>query len=828
MAPRIQTSPDLTAIDFEEPPHWSEQLRRLRSRWQLAPRIRREAGLIALGLFAAPYVIALLDLTQTANPSWLSLGIRHLVIPVIGFTGAWLLLLPLALGALAIYRLPGQPDEPRPAGVLQGAWAYSLVVILCTLAYGGVLLRQSAYFLESEDRYQVGWIGITLAGWLVALFGQLSARLVLIGVGMLALPLLTGIGWGDLWRLSRSRIHALQSAWQRRRDAALADAEEMEFDSEETEAEDEVALAVIPSPEPPRRRRARREGPDAESQAAILAAVVDEIAEELEAAEVAADDDFEGDEEAVGTGRSFSVIDTNVMVDPEGEVEGLGMLQGEQQDLPFRTSTFDMPYEFPSLRLLNDPPERAANTENYDGVKEVVEQALARYGVVAHVDRITVGPSVTRVECIPEDGTRMAKIQGMENDLRFDLAVKSVRVEAPIPGRKAVGIELPNKVKHLVTLREILGSDAFQSANSVLTVALGKDLAGNCIVADLARMPHLLIAGQTGAGKSVCLNTIIMSLLYRGHPGLVKMILIDPKRVELVTYNGLPHLLVPVVDDARKALNALNWADKEMDDRYKTLQQARVRNIGEYNARHPRNPMPYIVIVIDELADLMALGAVDLEKLINRLARLARAVGIHLILATQRPDVKVITGQIKANIPTRIAFKVPSIVDSKTILDHAGADKLLGYGDMLFKAIGESKPIRAQGCYVDEVEISTVVEAITTQLSPEYNDEILVDRDEDLAAGMESGDEDIDGLGDDAEYYDAALQIALQEGMISASMVQRKLRIGYNRAARIIDVLHTKGIIGGPNGAKPRELLRRDLYESIDDDGFDDESDEGY
>lgn len=834
MPRRAAATPDRITVELDSAPPWWERLRGWAAQPHLAPRPRREAALIALGLAILAYSIALWDLHAGHSPSWLSVGIRQLVIPLVGTLGAWLMLLPLVLGCWAVSRWPvavpeefDEEAEPSAPSLGQGAWAFSLILIVCILAFVGVGLRSSPYFLLRDDSLRVGWIGIGLSGWLIELVGMRMARPALMGITALALPLSTGLSWAQLWLAAKDGFQWMRTLAGINRlsrvPAELLDAEHE--DDESPDAEVEAAVPVRG------RRRHSPEPVDPATQAAVL----DEIAGELEA-EYAAEDDIdyddvmseaeameveeeeeEGEDESEGSGRGFQVIDTNIT--PDFDHPSLGedaFLDGEQQEIHFDPSAMDFPFELPPIRLLNDPPERQASTENFEGVKDQVEQALGRYGVTAYVDRITVGPSVTRVECIPEDGTRMAKLQGMEDDLQFDLAARSVRVEAPIPGRKAVGIELPNKVKHLVALKEIIASDAFQSAISPLTIALGKDLAGNAIVADLIRMPHLLIAGTTGAGKSVCLNAIIMSLLLRAHPSLVKMILIDPKKVELVPYNGLPHLLVPVVDDAKKALNALAWAEHEMDQRYTLLQKSQARNIDEYNTRHPRKPLPYIVIVIDELADLMALGAAELEKLINRLARLARAVGIHLVLATQRPDVKVITGQIKANIPTRIAFKVPSIVDSKTILDYSGAEKLLGFGDMLFKP-QDGKPIRAQGCFVDEAEISKVAQFITIQRTPEYMEEILADR-EDPAAGAETGDDDLDEAGDDAEYYDEALQIALQTGYVSASMIQRKLRIGYNRASRLIDLLEKKGIISGPNGSRPRDVIRRDLYESWEED----------
>ncbi len=463
-------------------------------------------------------------------------------------------------------------------------------------------------------------------------------------------------------------------------------------------------------------------------------------------------------------------------------------------------------YTFPSVELLNI---NNLLKMNKDDKKDLINNAsklvdtLKSFGVEAKVVQVTKGPSVTRFELQPNAGVKVSKIVNLSDDIALSLAASGVRIEAPIPGKAAIGIEVPNKELTPVFLREVIESPEFTGSKKNLAFCLGKDISGNCVVADLSKMPHVLIAGATGSGKSVCINTLIISLLYKYPPEEVKLLMIDPKVVELSTYNGIPHLLIPVVTDPKKAAGALSWAVNEMTKRYNLFADNNVRNIESYNELHAKGKiiekLPFIVIIIDELADLMMVCANDVEEYIGRLAQMARAAGMHLVIATQRPSVDVITGVIKANIPTRISFAVSSQIDSRTILDMAGAEKLLGKGDMLFSPVEENKPLRIQGAFISESEVEKVVEAIKGQEKKvEYREEIL---EEINTSSSPSAETEYD------ELIDEAIRIVIDSGQASTSLLQRRLRIGYNRAARLIEQLEEQGVISCKDGSKPRQIL---------------------
>ncbi len=471
----------------------------------------------------------------------------------------------------------------------------------------------------------------------------------------------------------------------------------------------------------------------------------------------------------------------------------------------------DTVYNFPAVDLLKQNTQSQLNKEDK---KELLnnagklEETLSSFGVDAKVIQVSKGPSVTRFELQPSPGVKVSKIVNLSDDIALALAASGVRIEAPIPGKSAIGIEVPNSELSAVFLREVIESEEFVNSNKNLAFCLGKDIGGNCVASDLSKMPHLLIAGATGSGKSVCINTLIISLLYKYSPDRVRLLMIDPKVVELNVYNGIPHLLIPVVTDPKKAAGALNWAVNEMTRRYKLFADNGVRNIEGYNelfeAGKIEDKLPFIVIIIDELADLMMVCPNDIEDYIGRLAQMARAAGMHLVIATQRPSVDVITGVIKANIPSRISFSVSSQIDSRTILDMAGAEKLLGKGDMLFYPVGEGKPIRIQGAFISENEVERVVDFIKSQMGdPVYKEELIDHLDK--VNSNEEGDED--------ELLEEAIRIVVDAGQASTSLLQRRLRIGYNRAARIIEQLEDKNIISGKDGSKPRQVLvDRDEY----------------
>ncbi|MGN0160931.1 MAG: DNA translocase FtsK 4TM domain-containing protein [Lachnospiraceae bacterium] len=499
---------------------------------------------------------------------------------------------------------------------------------------------------------------------------------------------------------------------------------------------------------------------------------------------------------------------------PKKESAKTEVLGSDVLEIPENGTSVEASYKYPSLNLLKKMVTKKnmnQDSENLETAK-VLQQTLQSFGVNVTVTDVSCGPSVTRYELLPERGTKVSKIVSLADDIKLNLAAADIRIEAPIPGKAAVGIEVPNKEATGVSLRELLESDEFQNHPSKIAFAAGKDIAGKVIVADIAKMPHLLIAGATGSGKSVCINTIVMSILYKARPDEVKLILVDPKVVELSVYNGIPHLMIPVVTDPKKASQALNWAVAEMTDRYKKFAEVNVRDLKGYNEKianltdidEDKRPkkLPQIVIIIDELADLMMVAPGEVEDAICRLAQLARACGIHLVIATQRPSVNVITGLIKANVPSRIAFSVSSGVDSRTILDMIGAEKLLGKGDMLFFPSGYPKPVRAQGAFVSDKEVGDVVEFLASSQEPAtYNEEVI------QAVNMPSMEDSQAFGGDRDQYFAEAGRFIIEKERASIGLIQRFYKVGFNRAARIMDQLAEAGVVGPEEGTKPRKVL---------------------
>ncbi len=467
-------------------------------------------------------------------------------------------------------------------------------------------------------------------------------------------------------------------------------------------------------------------------------------------------------------------------------------------------------YKIPSLEFLSSP---ISNNDDQDDKQirknaKLIKETMKNFNIEAKVVQINKGPTITCYELEPAPGIKLSKIVSLSDNISMNLASSDIRIEAPIPGKAAVGIEVPNKIKSSVFLKELLLSDKYKNIDSKIPLALGKNVSGEVIVSSIDKMPHLLIAGATGSGKSVCINTIIMNILYKSSPEDVKLLLIDPKVVELNIYNGIPHLLIPVVTDAKKASFALNWAVEEMENRYKTFAENNVRDIHSYNNKFKddlENKLPMIVIIIDELADLMMVAAQEIEDYICRLAQMARAAGMYLIVATQRPSVDVITGTIKANIPSRISFAVSSQIDSRTILDMGGAEKLLGKGDMLFYPSFYSKPSRLQGAFISDTEVEAVVNSLKQEYKSEYNEDII-----EVVQNKKTMD-----LDDSDELLPQAISLIVEEGQASISFLQRKLKIGYARAARIVDQMEERGIVGGFEGSKPRKVLITE--ENLDD-----------
>ena len=463
---------------------------------------------------------------------------------------------------------------------------------------------------------------------------------------------------------------------------------------------------------------------------------------------------------------------------------------------------YDKPYHFPSLDILakGEVGQNNSNEVAYNAMR--LEDVLSSFGISAKVVNATQGPTVTRYEIEPAQGVKVSRIVNLTDDIALNLAAQHIRMEAPIPGKSAIGIEVPNTKTEAVHLRDVLDCSDFKDARGGIPVGLGKDIAGKPVITDLAKMPHLLVAGTTGSGKSVCVNTLISSILFSRKPEEVKLLLIDPKMVELSVYNGIPHLMAPVVTDMKKAAAVLRWAVREMEARYKVFAASGKRDIKSYNEAHPKSAMPLIVLIIDELADLMMTAPDDIEESISRLAQMARAAGIHMVLATQRPSVNVITGSIKANVPSRISFAVGSQIDSRTILDMAGAEKLLGKGDMLFSPIGANKPIRVQGAFISDDEVEHLVEFVKQQREPEYDDTVTAEAEKETAA-QDNDEQDIYR----DELLERAVNLVMESGQASVSMLQRRFRIGYTRAARLVDTMEDLKIVGPNMGSKAREIL---------------------
>lgn len=532
------------------------------------------------------------------------------------------------------------------------------------------------------------------------------------------------------------------------------------------------------------------------------------------------------DEEPYGTERATtldpitppSFLQTTNYVEPLVEVPPIETTKEDTAAVAVNTDgvarprTIEKPYQYPPLTMLSQGKSNPVTSEEVAHNAILLEETLDNFGITAKVVNATQGPTVTRYELEPAKGTKVSRIMGLQDDLKMSLAAVDIRMEAPIPGKSAVGIEIPNKNVSAVHLRDVLDCEEFQQASGGIPVGLGKDIADMPVITDLAKMPHLLVAGSTGSGKSVCVNTLISSILFSRKPDEVKLILVDPKMVELSVYNGIPHLMLPVVTDMNKAAAVLRWAVREMDARYMTLATAGVRNVASYNKQNPTKAMPLILIIIDELADLMMTNP-DVEESIDRLAAKARAAGIHMVLATQRPSVDVITGKIKANVPSRIAFTVATQIDSRTILDQAGAERLLGRGDMLFNPIGANKPIRIQGAFISDEEVEELIAFVKGQGQPEYDEAMMAETDR----GAESSDA-VSTDEEQDELLERAVQIVLEQRSASASILQRRLRVGFSRAGRLIDTMQDMKIIGPPtNSSKGRDILMgedqiRELY----------------
>ncbi len=664
-----------------------------------------------------------------------------------------------------------------------------------------------------------GGLSAALFGWsLTALFGNVAASIVIVIVIIIFLFIIFGITVSDIISFCKSSVKKPVEAVGKAYQEHIEQREAESFDDED-EYSPEIDIALGP---------AAKKGRRAPS---TLAEEIDDPASKADRAARAKD-------KLLGVDNS----DIDIKMDEADEPQDEGEVQikiddlfesesnkeeaeektqtnkedtSDEQTTLYSTGAENRVYTYPPLTLLNAPKitRQSDNESEISQNAEVLMDTLSSFGVKTRLLGAVRGPAVTRYELQPSAGVRISKITQLSNDIALNLAATKVRIEAPIPNKAAVGIEVPNSVVSSVTLREVLSSQVFKGSKNDLEVALGKDIAGNIITTDLSKMPHLLIAGTTGSGKSVCTNSMIVSMLYKSSPADVRLILIDPKMVEFNIYNGIPHLLIPVVTDPRKAAGALNWAVSEMENRYKLFAEHNVKDISSYNSlaqcSDTLTPMPKIVIIIDEFADLMMTAPGDVESAVCRLAQKARAAGMHLVIATQRPSVNVITGLIKANITSRIALTVSSQIDSRTIIDSGGAESLLGRGDMLFKPYGSDRMLRVQGCFVSEKEIHDVVSYIKSNEFAEYDQQVIdeIDKQAVKEKGQASFDTDDEGEDRVDPMLTAAIECVIDNKKASTSLLQRKLKVGYARAASLIDEMEERGIVSGYMGSKPREVL---------------------
>lgn len=788
----------------------SETRRKTKAQKKSAPLLKFEiVGLILIffGIFATIGIIGI----DTGSMGYALDGIL-----AYGF-GFGRIVVPLALIIAGLKYIMLRKAWPLTAVWAWGAWAYELFLTLIHL----VIVPDGAEFMPASLRVGGGIAGAVLASALRGLLGQIGAVLFIVVAAVVTallwkkwsiaepVAIVSNKATEEVSKMSDKAVESLQDAstairsWQKPHIFDFQKEEEKEEERNALQQEQATAVSALGED---------REAKTAETEDKVPFTPVytDEAADSYEA-----DPDYE-DDYAEQDETDDTVQDAPVPTDLAHETD---VLQSDMADLkPVEVektaATADVgtagtsavpkaegkrPYHLPPMTMLN--PGKGQSGGLSDEVRQnarILQETLQSFNIDAKILNASQGPAVTRYELEPAAGVKVSKIVHLADDIALKLAATDIRIEAPIPGKAAVGIEVPNKKLSGVTIRDVLDTDAFKNTVGGVPVSLGKDIAGNPVIADLTKMPHLLVAGSTGSGKSVCINTFIASILFKQRPEDVKLILIDPKVVELSNYNGIPHLLTPVVTDPKKAASVLRWAVREMDDRYKRFALTKTRDISRYNELHPEEAMPFVVIIIDELADLMMVASNDVEESICRLAQKARACGMHLVLATQRPSVDVLTGLIKANVPSRIAFAVSSQIDSRTILDMAGAEKLIGKGDMLFYPMGASKPLRVQGAFISDAEIDKMTEFIKQQGGPEYDESVQ-------KAQSEHSDSEIDFFED--ELMMQAIDMVLETGQASASMLQRRFRIGYTRAARMVDTMEAMHIVGPSNGSKAREIL---------------------
>lgn len=724
--------------------------RRRRKKQDVTPLLRE---IVAIGMLSFALILGI-SLGRADGMGIFGLALRRGFLAVFGTQGSAVLVLALAVFGVRLFL--GRNLTPGRWELPSGALCY--LVILTGLQLRAGVLPIAAWLNGTAG----GFVGNALVWTFASVFGPVGSWVVLVGLFFVSVLGLTGLSLAGLvvklWNLVAAML-------RKERPKPVTKAERPAAARREFTPASELTIQDFAS-------QARADEP-----AAVSTAGPSEQAEPM-------------------------------LAPPE---EPLTNWQVEQLPLPTPAADVIADYQLPPATLLNRPFRQRSTKQNQDIYEnsQILEHTLENFGISAKVVQATKGPAVTRYEIQTAPGTKVSKVTSLADDLALSLACSEVRIEAPIPGKAAIGIEVPNKSVSVVLLRDVLESAEFRDAESSLTVGLGKDIAGQAIVTNLADMPHLLIAGATGSGKSVCINTMIASILYKAKPQEVKFLMIDPKVVELSCYNGIPHLLAPVVNHPKKAAAALKWATGEMEKRYGIFAKAGVRDITRYNewaTSHEKEKLPLVVIIIDELADLMMVARADVEDAICRLAQMARAAGMHLLIGTQRPSTDVITGLIKANIPSRISFAVSSQTDSRVILDMGGAEKLLGKGDMLFAPVGTNKPLRVQGAYVSNREVETIVEFVGSQMEAQYVEQLC--RIEETVQSGQGDERD--------ELFAEAASIVIEAGQASVSLLQRRLRVGYTRAARLVDQLEAAGVVGPYEGSKPRQVFKnREIVKSL-------------
>ncbi len=697
----------------------------------------------------------------------------------IGLFGVGGYIIPVATMIIGIFYIQGRFDRVVKLAVYLGSLLFMLIIFFHLLYYGEdkSLSLLSISYLEKASWQNGGYIGAVLSYLflsLIGLYGTYVILTVLLGVWILVLTQFPVFSWINERFVAYINAHKekMKATKETNKKKSKASKKLSKPMSETPSMQDEEVTLIASEP------HRLDEIPIYDSS------VYSENTTRIEDTEETKED------EPIKAASKVAINEGTVIEETMAELT-------KENTVPIP------PYQFPPITLLQKGQaiqNKEASKKSLSNARKL-EETLGSFGVEAKVTQIHKGPSVTRYELQPKQGVKVSKIVNLADDIALNLAAPNIRIEAPIPGKAAVGIEVANTTSEMVYLREVIDSDRFLAFPSKLAFALGKDIAGKPIIADIGKMPHILIAGATGSGKSVCINTLITSIIYKAKPHEVKLIMIDPKVVELSVYNGIPHLLIPVVTDPKKAAGALFWAVNEMTKRYNLFAENNVRDMKGYNEKQIEESakLPQIVIIIDELADLMMTGAKEVEDAICRLAQMARAAGIHLVIATQRPSVDVITGVIKANIPSRLAFAVSSGTDSRTILDMVGAEKLLGKGDMLFYPVGQSKPIRIQGAFISDQEVESIVNAIKTD-HVVYEEEVIQTL-ENAAMPIAADDEEED------ELLEKAIAFAAEKEKLSISMLQRYFRIGFNRAARLMEALEVRGIVGPDEGSKPRKVL---------------------